>query len=192
MSVPFSRRSMAAPGRSFASPGDQLGGESKWPRHYEATQFVAVSADRVFAYLDDHNRVAAHMSKSSWRMGGGSMRLQVDDRLGRGVGSHMKLSGRVFAILLAVEEVITIYEPPLRKAWETVGTPRLLVIAQYRLGFEIRPDRQGSAVRIFIDYALSEKGFSRWCGMLFGDYYARWCARQMLSDTMAHFAGPGN
>src|SRR5262245_32907090 len=95
-------------------------------RHYESQADVAASAAEVFDHLDDHARLAAHMSESSWKMGGGKMTVEVDDRAGKVVGSHIRLSGRVFGLQLAVEELVTEREPPLRKAWETIGTPHLL------------------------------------------------------------------
>lgn len=156
-------------------------------RHYEASGLVAASPDRLFAHLDDHTRLSSHMSKSSWKMGGGKMDLTVDELKGRAVGSRIRLAGHVFGILLFVDERVTEHDAPHRKVWETVGTPRLLVIDLYRLGFEVAPDERGSMLRVFIDYALPEKGLPRWFGKLFGNYYARWCTHQMLDDARAHF-----
>jgi hypothetical protein len=41
------------------------------PHHFESSAFVPAPIDGVFSYLDDHVRLASHMSKSSWMMGGG-------------------------------------------------------------------------------------------------------------------------
>ena len=43
------------------------------PHHDESIAMVSASPDRVFALIDDHERLVSHMSKSSWRMGGGHM-----------------------------------------------------------------------------------------------------------------------
>lgn len=158
------------------------------PRHFEASAFVPAGLAEVFDHLDDHKRLSAHMSRSSWMMGGGRMQLSFDDQAGRRIGSTIGLSGSVLGIALSVQEVITVREPPYRKTWETIGTPRLLVIDHYRLGFDITPRDGGSMVRVFIDYALPQKGVAWLCGVLLGDYYAKWCARQMLTDVSAAFA----
>ena len=127
------------------------------------------------------------MSQSSWRMGGGQMKVELDKEHGRAVGSKIRLNGRILGINLFVEEVVTDREPPQRKVWQTIRTPRLLVIGHYKMGFEIKPQKGGSLLRIFIDYELPENGIARWLGWLFGRFYARWCTKQMANDTARHF-----
>lgn len=156
------------------------------PFHFESCAKLDSPAETVFSHLDDHKRLSAHMSQSSWMMAGSSMSIDLDTLQGRAAGSHIRLSGRVLAIPLAVDEVVTDYSPPLRKIWETVGTPRLLVIGHYRMGFKITPHGSGSELRIFIDYALPESAPARWLGKMFGGMYARWCVRRMVSDAEKH------
>ena len=117
-------------------------------RHYESSSLVEAPAERVFAHLDDHSRLSEHMSKSSWMMGGGSMSTEVDERGGRTVGSRIRLAGTVCGVALSVEEIVTEHRPPHAKTWETIGTPRLLVVGAYRMGFELtpRPQRQRRGV----------------------------------------------
>jgi len=98
------------------------------------------------------------------------------------------LSGRAFGLDLFLEEAVIERSRPHRKVWQTTGTPRLWVIAHYRLGFEIRAQPDGTWVRVFVDYALPESGFSHWLGLLFGSGYAKWCTRRMLADARARFA----
>ena len=116
------------------------------------------------------------------------MAFEVDEQQGKRVGSRIRLAGRVFGIALSVEEVVTERRPPHRKVWETNGVPRLLVMAQYRLGFEVTPGGSGSVLRVFIEYGLPDKGVARWYGVLFGRYYAKWCTRRILVDATEHFA----
>jgi hypothetical protein len=82
---------------------------------------------------------------------------------------------------------VTEHAAPYRKTWETIGRPHLLVIGHYQMGFELSPERAGSSLRVFITYALPEQGWERWLGILFANYYARWCTNRMLSDTARHF-----
>lgn len=56
------------------------------------------------------------------------------------------------------------------------------------MGFDVTTEGTGSRVRIFIDYALPERGFTKLLGLLAGDWYAKWCTQQMLGDLTTHFA----
>jgi Polyketide cyclase / dehydrase and lipid transport len=148
---------------------------------------VRASADELFDYVDDYARLSSHMNRSTWMMGGGRMETEVDPGGGRRVGSRIRMSGRVFGLLLSLEEVVTERVPPRRKVWETIGRPRLLVIGNYRMGFEIEPQGTGSTLRVFIDYALPGTPAAWWLGRLFGRHYARWCTRRMVSDASRWF-----
>ena len=48
------------------------------PLHAESSGFESASPDQVFAYLDDHKRLALHMSQPSWRMDWSSMGTNFD------------------------------------------------------------------------------------------------------------------
>jgi hypothetical protein len=169
--------------------------QRSFPYHAESHGRLQAPAERVFAHLDDHTRLAAHMSRRSWRMGWGRMDLHLDERAGRAVGSRIRLEGRILGVPLALEEVVTDHTPPTRKVWLTVGTPRLLVIGPYRMGFALAPAGAGAggggadaaALTVFIDYALPDRGFSRLLGRLFGHWYARWCTERMVTDARAAF-----
>ena len=151
---------------------------------------VAAAPDRVFAFSDNPERLVSHMSKSSWRMGWGHMTTTVDGGLGQQVGSHIRMRGRLLGIALSLDEVVIEREAPMRKVWETVGSPRLLVIASYRMGFEATPRVGGTQLRVFIDYGLPNAWPTRWLGHLFGNYYAHWCTRSMVNDAVRQFASP--
>ena len=144
-----------------------------FPNQCESEAFVHASVDRVFAHIDDHSRLSSHMSKGSWKMGGGQMNMELDEGRGQEIGSRIRLAGRVFGVELSVDEIVTEHSPPYRKVWETTGAPNLLVIGHYRMGFELLPQRNGSMLRVFIEYALPERVPARWLGRLFGLYYAR-------------------
>ena len=155
--------------------------------HFESRADVAASPDAVFAYLDDQERVSAHMMSSSAMMAGTTMRFEFDEHRGRALGSTIRLSGRVLGFTLEAAETIIEREPPRRTLWQTIGEPRLLVIGAYRMGFEIRPKGKGSSLLVFIDY--DEPG-GRWrlAGRLLGRAYAGWCTRRMAEGAAKHFA----
>ncbi len=158
------------------------------PHHDESSALVSASPERVFALIDDHERLASHMSQSSWQMGGGSMKTVLDEHRGQQVGSHIRVGGRVLGIELSLDEVVTEREPPTRKVWETVGSPKLLVIGPYRMGFKVTSQGNGSLLRVFIDYALPSRWPERWLGCVFGGYYAHWCTQRMVKDAVRQFA----
>lgn len=158
--------------------------------HDECMGIVNAPMERIFAHLDDYTQLSAHMGESSWMLGGGQMVSHVDDARGRALGSRIRLSGRVFGLQLSVEEVVTERDPPRRKVWETVGTPKLLVIGQYRMSFELSRLGGGCLLRVGIDYALPVRAPARWLGSGLGRYYAHWCTRKMVDDAVRHFATP--
>ena len=155
-----------------------------FPHHHESSAVVSASPERVFALIDEHERLSSHMSQSSWRMGGGLMTTILDEGRGQSVGSHIRVSGQAFGLELSLDEVMTRREPPTRKAWETVGFPRLVVIGPYQMQFEVTPLGSGSLLRVFIDYALPSSWPARWLGRLFGGYYAQWCTQRMVKDAV--------
>lgn len=156
--------------------------------HFERSVFVAAPPDVVFAYADDPRRLSSHMNKSSWMMGGGRMRTELDAGRGQTVGSRIRLNGRVFGFALSLEQVVIERVPPQRKSWQTIGVPRLLVIGHYRMGFELAPRENGSVLRVYIDYALPEGAPARWLGILLARYYAGWCTQRMVDDAVKRFA----
>ena len=156
-------------------------------RHQEAVVSLQALPDAVFAFVDDHARLSSHMNRSSWMLGGGQMRIDMDEKKGQAVGSHIRLSGRVFGIRLFLDEVVTSRNPPTDKVWETVGTPKLVVIGAYRMGIEIGAEPQGSRLRVLIDYEPPSGRIGRLLGLLFGGMYARWCVKQMIDGARAHF-----
>lgn len=160
-----------------------------YERHYEERVTLRARAREIFPYVDDFSRLSSHMSQSSAMMMGGKMDMSFDDARGQAIGSHVRMKGRIMGIDLFLEEVVTERDPPRHKAWETIGSPRLLVIGSYRLGFDIIDGSDTSVLRVFIDYNLPPA--SRWLGHLFGKMYARWCVQQMVKGARDHFAALG-
>ncbi len=155
--------------------------------HFETHVEMHAAPDAVFAYLDDHRRMAAHMMEGSWAMAGSRMTVSLDEKNGRSIGSRISLDGRFLGVPLHVDETVTVYAEPVSKAWHTVGVPHLLVVGAYEMGFSIRPLQHGSELTVFIDYALPDGAVSRLLGHLFGGKYARWCTNTMAGDARTHF-----
>ena len=127
------------------------------------------------------------MGESSVMMMGSRMSIDIDADGGRVIGSKIRMQGRMMGIPLSLEEVITERQVPSRKVWETIGTPNLLVVAHYRMGFELTRTGDSSLVRVFIDYSLPTSAPGSWLGRLLGGVYARWCTKQMADDAARQF-----
>jgi uncharacterized membrane protein len=127
------------------------------------------------------------MSRKSWRHGGGSMSIETDAQGGRAVGSHIWLNGRMLGLSLGVECVVIKRTPNEVKEWETVGTPRLLVIGAYRMSVRIVPHDEVCVVTIAIDYAMPPRAWKRILAAVFGRMHARWRVEQMARDLVTRF-----
>ena len=161
--------------------------EQSFPLHHESTARVAAPIDRVFAYLDNPKALAEHMGESSLMMMGSRMLIDVDALGGRAVGSQIRMHGRIMGVPLSLVEVVTERDVPKRKVWQTTGAPKLMVIAHYRMGFDLTPSGDASMLRVFIDYSLPITAPGSWLGRLLGGVYARWCTKQMVDDAARHF-----
>ena len=159
----------------------------KYRYHLEESIQVKASPEDVFNFANDHKQLSSHMNQSSWMMGGGSMKTIFDAQKGKKVGSHIKMQGKVFGIELYLDEVVSEYNSPYKKEWHTVGSPKLLVIGQYRMGIEIQAAGLGSELKVFIDYNLPETGISKLFSLLFGNMYAKWCVKQMINSVHDHY-----
>lgn len=157
------------------------------PFHRETTVRVAASPQAVFALLDDHQRLAAHMEKPSLMMAGATMKIETDSKRGQALGSLITVKGQVLGMALSVSEKVTEYAPPLRKSWETFGETHLLVIGAYRMGFVLAPDVEMSQLRVWIDYDWPTGRWARLLGKLLGRPYADWCVQRMAADAARAF-----
>lgn len=113
------------------------------------------------------------------------MELSIDEGRGQEVGSHIRMSGRIWGVGLFLDEVVTVREPPVRKVWETVGPVHLLVVGHYRMAVELSEQGNGSCLRVAIDYDLPAK--KAWLGRIFGRMYAKWCVTQMTRQVVNRF-----
>ena len=156
-------------------------------RRYEASVDVAAQPAELFDYLDDQERLAAHMAKPSMMMIRGRMAYEFDAAKGRAVGSVIRMRGEFLWLRLFVEEDVTVHARPARKVWETRGAPKLLIMGGYTMGFEIARTASASRLRVFIDYDQPATLLGRVLGVLFAPLYARWCVDRMANDAKERF-----
>jgi len=155
--------------------------------HFESSIEVKAACAAVFDHLDDFNQFGEHMTRSSWMMAGSAMRYEFDEARGRATGAAVRLLGSVLGIRLEIEERVTERAPPYRKSWETVGQPRMIVVKSYRMGFELTQRDDWTHLRVFIDYAMPDRSFSRVLGRLLGSVYARWCVASIVNGAALRF-----
>jgi hypothetical protein len=120
-------------------------------------------------------------------MAGSAMRIDVDAQAGRTVGSQIRMSGRMCGLTLSLEEAITERDAPRHKVWQTFGTPKLIVIGHYRMGFDLAPSGGGTRLCVWIDYQLPGSGMPHWLARPLARFYARWCTAQMVRTAQQHF-----
>jgi hypothetical protein len=155
--------------------------------HHEEQAAVDAPADLVFEYLDDFEQIGAHMTRSSWMMAGSKMSYEFDGGKGRRLGSHVRLLGSFLGLKLEINERVIDRVPGESKAWQTVGSQRMLILARYRMGFSLRPLPRGCRLTAFIDSTLPATGLGHLFGLLAGGAYARWCVRNILRQATNQF-----
>ncbi len=166
--------------------------ERTLPLHFSQTVLLNVGGERAFEFLDDFERLGAHMMRANWMMAGAHMRYEFDAARGRATGARVRLRGSMLGMDLDIEEEVCEREPPLRKSWITIGEPRIRVLASYRMGFELIRAPQGTSLEVYIDYVYPDRGIDRWLGRLLGGVYARWCVRRMVATAREHLATRGS
>ena len=93
------------------------------------------------------------------------------------------MTRNVLGLTLSVSETVIERMPPVRKVWETTGSPRLLILAWYRMGFDITLEGAGSRLTVFIDYRLPEPMALATISRALGPAYARWCLSRIVADA---------
>lgn len=154
-----------------------------YERHLRLRRTLAAPPERVFAALDDPNRLGRHMLRPSAMMLGGSMAYDLGPEDGRGIGARLDFKGSVLGLVIEARQRVIDYDPPRRKVWETAPEVRLLVIGRYRLGFVVSAAQEGSLLDVFIDYDLPQGVLGRLAGWILGGVYARWCLTSIARDA---------
>jgi hypothetical protein len=84
---------LGGPSEAASTETERPGATGAVSRRYshceEALAVFRAPVERIFARLDDHARLSAHMSRPSWRMGWSRMAFAPDHQGGRVVGSHL-------------------------------------------------------------------------------------------------------
>jgi hypothetical protein len=161
--------------------------EEGYTHHYAKTVRLDAQAEEVFCYLDDPLRLTAHMSQSSWMMAGSKMETELDSKKGQAQGSRIILRGSFLGVPIYVSEIIVERLPSRSKRWRTEGAQKLIIMDQYQMGFELKPQEGAVNLTIFIDYTIPCHGVGRTLGKLASHSYAKWCVDSMIRDVRNYF-----
>lgn len=69
-----------------------------YTHHHETIVDIAAPVEAVFAFIDDHKKLAGHMNKRSWLMGGGRMSVETDTQNGARYAQGVRIAPRRRAI----------------------------------------------------------------------------------------------
>ncbi len=146
---------------------------------------VAAPSERVFAYVDDIQNLARHMSESRSRpLMGSKLRLEIVSAEPTGVGATYRYTGQLLGLELDFSETVTTYVAGREKIWQTIGNPKLLIMHGYEMRVVVEPvTPTTSNLTISIDYELPVSGFWRVAGWLLADLYGRWCLTGMINGS---------
>ena len=165
-----------SPAKAAAHSNSQVG------RHERIVIRVAASKGHVFEFVDRPQLMAGHMSRPSWRMGGGYMSVAIERGSGRSVGSLIRLTGRAFGIRLNVLAVVSNRVEGELKAWKTIGEPKLAVFGPYEMSVRLESAGNETEAEIDLLYFPPKSRSGRLLFAAFGDWYARWCVRLIAED----------
>ena len=144
---------------------------------------IRAPPEEVFTYLDDIKNVGMHMASSSMAMMGGKMSSQVISKNKTGRGATYRLRGGVLWMPIDLTETVTKWTEGREKEWETVGSPKIIVMSWYRMHFVLTLAERGTHVYFEIEYELPTSLFGKILGKLLARKYAGWCLRRATEDA---------
>lgn len=144
---------------------------------------IQAAPEKVFTQMDDFSKTGMHMSESSMMMMGSKLKLEQLSLNSSGLGAKYRWYGKMMGMTIDFEEVVTKWEPPKLKEWETIGEAQIIIMRWYRMGFEITASENGTIVTMSIAYEPPNDWFYKLLSFLFGPLYCNWCLNNMLNDT---------
>ena len=139
--------------------------------------------EKVFAQMDDFSKTGMHMSESSMMMMGSKLKLEQLSPNPAGVDAKYHWYGRMMGMTIDFNEIVTKWQPPKLKEWETVGKAKIIIMSWYRMWFEITPAENGTIAKLSISYLPPTPWFYKILSFFFAKLYCNWCLNNMLNDT---------
>ena len=133
--------------------------------------------------MDDFSKTGMHMSESSMMMMGSKLKLEQLSINSTGVGAKYRWYGKMMGMTMDFSEIVTKWQTPQLKEWETVGEAKMIIMSWYRMWFEITPAENGTITKISISYLPPKELFYKILSFFFANWYCNWCLNNMLNDT---------
>jgi hypothetical protein len=149
----------------------------------ERTKQYSASPEEVFDCLDDLGVTGMHMTQSSMPMMGGKMDLTFLTANKTGPHTKYRWTGKVLWWELDFTVEVVTWERGKEKVWETIGATKLIIYSWFRMNLNVWPMTDGSMAKLSISYEKPKGIFNRLLCFLSGDWYCRWCLKNMLNDA---------
>lgn len=144
---------------------------------------IKSSPDVVFSHIDYVRNIGMHMSKRSMPMMGGSLKTEILSKNDRGLGATYRMYGKVMGMKIDFTEKVTKWIENQEKVWETIGEPKLIIMGGYIMNLNVRPSNFGTRLTFGIKYSYPKSVFWKGISIVVGDWYAKWCLRNMCRDA---------
>lgn len=144
---------------------------------------IHATPEQVFTQMDDLSKTGMHMRESSMMMMGSKLNLEQLSPNASGVGAKYRWYGKMMGMTIDFNEMVTKWEPPILKEWETIGDAQIIIMRWYRMWFEIAPFEDGTNAKLSISYLPPKSWYYRVLSFLFAPWYCNWCLNNMLNDT---------
>src|ERR1041385_8215744 len=95
--------------------------------------------EKVFKCLDDLGVTGMHMTKSSMPMMGGKLDLSFLTNNHTGLGSKYRWTGKVVGMIMDFTVEVTKWIENKEKEWGTIGTPKLILYAWFKMQLTVSP-----------------------------------------------------
>jgi len=150
---------------------------------YTQTLLINSSPEKVFSYMDDINHTGMHMTKSSMPMFGSKLELKQVSINPTGLDAAHRWFGRIMGFRMDFTVKVTKWIKDKEKMWETIGKPKLIIMAWYRMHLFLTPKDRSTLVELSISYTKPKSFFYRILSFLLAGWYCKWCLQNMLSDS---------
>jgi hypothetical protein len=147
---------------------------------------IHLTPKKVFAQMDDFSKTGMHMTEGSMMMMGSKLALQQLSSNSTGVDAKYRWYGKIMGMSMDFSEVVTKWQPPILKEWETFGDAKMIIMSWYRMWFEIIPTENGTTAKISISYLPPKQWFYKILSFFFANWYCNWCLNNMLNDSKSN------